>query len=79
MAQEEIRPLSIKIDKDVPLPNGGPSRYPWDQMKSGDSFYIEGSMALARLQRASGGWRRKHGGEFVVRREGNGARVWRTA
>ena len=36
--------MTIKVDKDVPVPAytrvGRPSRYPWSEMEVGDSFFV---------------------------------------
>jgi hypothetical protein len=69
----------IKIDKNVPLPakasgkNG--NKYPFREMKVGDSFFIEMPQAMAsattRTARLSGL------GKYTTRREGSGTRIWR--
>jgi hypothetical protein len=83
---------AFKVEKGVPLAPGGQmgpaTRYPWDELEVGDSFYAplsayqcrtgEPSVGkyLASMQRVASQKRR---GTFRVRREGEGLRVWRIA
>jgi len=72
--------MSIKIDKGVPVPkaiHNGRSKYPFQQMEVGDSFFAE---TAPEVMRSSANQRRlKYGTQFIVRAEGSGARCWRTA
>lgn len=69
----------IKIDKNVPIPlarNKAKYKYPWDKMEVNDSFYIDtpaaGLHAMIRVRNT-----RHPEMTFIVRKDGNGARVWR--
>lgn len=69
----------MKIEKNIPLNDGRgrPLKYPWPGMAVGDSFFadIEPDVLRAAAYR----YGQKHGMLFTVRREGDGARAWRTA
>lgn len=65
----------------VAIPNGagrkGPNcKYPWANMKVGDSFWVGGNRH--NLVCFSGNrWGKKNGMRFVSRAEGEGGRIWR--
>ncbi len=68
------------IDKDVPLPAkatvGRKSKYPFDLMEVGDSFFVPGKVRMAStVGQAS----RRLGRRFVWNEETSGVRVWRAA
>jgi hypothetical protein len=65
----------IKIDKNVPVPNNR-NKYPWSDLKVGDSFYVDRDISWFRTQvsRANATRKPKH---FVIRKEGDGCRIWR--
>lgn len=76
--------MHIKIDKHIPPPAGhsGPvTKYPWADMKVGDSFFLTGSMGVRdRLSASSRAFAKRHAGfAFTMRKEGAGYRVWRVA
>ena len=67
-----------EIEKNVPLPpdpRGRPSKYPFSEMKPGDSIFVASKAAAAR--RASYLFGVRHGLEFATRKEGDGVRIWR--
>ena len=71
----------IKIDKKVPMPaitnRGRPAKYPWAEMKVGDSFFLKLSKAASvNSMIYSAG--KKHCVRFSARKEGAGYRIWRT-
>ena len=74
----------VEIDRGMPLPKKRHPKYPWSEMKIGDSFFVESRPDISdqRLQQkiAECVWGRKkaHGGNFTVRRVDGGVRVWRT-
>ena len=68
----------MKVEKDVPMPDKIPSKYPFKNMEVGDSFYAEG-MKTSQLSNASAYWAKKKGYKFEARAEQGGTRVWRTA
>ena len=73
--------MSIQIDSDIPAPerrkyHGGHSKYPWKELKVGQSFvapWVDKNSANSTVWRAG----KTHGVKFVVRKEGKGYRVWR--
>lgn len=74
--------MTIKIDKDVPLPEGAArsTTYPFEDMEINDSFFVPGKNS-DQLTNAASHWRKKNGWSFACRNteeEGvKGARVWR--
>lgn len=78
--------MGIKIDKKVPLPKvtsrtGRPVKYPFDKLKVGDSFFIEGNPKLKHsiysCLNAYNANRADIKIEITIRSEDNGVRVWR--
>ena len=79
------------IEHNVPIPphgNVGAVRYPFRDMKTGDSFFVKQEAGesrkklSARVRSASAQFRRRSTGEvvsFTTRMEKNGIRVWRTS
>jgi hypothetical protein len=70
----------MKIDTDKPLPPAPrpQTKYPWDQMKPGDSFLVTGAKfdSMKNIAKFAG---MRRGWTFEIRREGDdGTRVWRT-
>lgn len=73
----------FKIEKDVPMPkvyNGRTCRYPFAEMRIGDSFFVAESVATSNSVGSSVHYFRKKNKsvKFAVRREQGGCRVWRT-
>ena len=71
----------IKVDKKVPHPghyraHGRNPKYPWREMKVGDSFYVEGVKATTMISNAYQTGERL-GMKFSVRKDDKGVRVWR--
>jgi hypothetical protein len=71
--------MAYKIEKGIPLPSrmdGTPSRYPWDEMKNGDSFFISGKKPKGLYTAAYA-----RGLKIAVRSEAKrnkeGVRVWK--
>lgn len=85
---EELKKKPV-IEHGIPIPahgNVGAVRYPFREMKQGDSFFVkqepgESRKKLsARVRSASAQFRRRSTGEvvsFTTRMEKNGIRVWR--
>lgn len=76
-----------KVDRDIPIPpiNGrgegrkNPKLYPWDEMKVGDSFFVDTMLMhhmAPTVQRQQLG---RPGVKYTIRTIGTGVRVWRTA
>lgn len=69
----------MKIETGVPIAKKGagrPSKYPFAQMKVGESFACD--EPVLRLRQAASQASHRKGMKFTVRAEGTGARVWRT-
>lgn len=64
----------VKIDKKVPMPMRSHARYPWEQMKVGDSFYVPEPGKRSGFYSIAA----RHGYKVAVRNDGEGVRVWRT-
>ncbi len=64
------------IEKNIPIPSVSRAKYPWDDLEVGDSFKANSEpstlRSCARFQN------KKTGKEFAVRKDGDGARAWRT-
>lgn len=72
----------FEIDKGVPVPTtyGGRKKYPFGQMKIGDSFLVKGNHDIAtRARSAAYVYGHSHKMKFTVRTTKEGARVWRVA
>lgn len=73
---------AIKIEAGIPTPamRNAKAKYPWSQMLVGDSFFVPGA-TTTKIATAASTFARYHknGYKFTVRKEGNGARVWRVA
>lgn len=67
----------IKIQKNIPIPEnrGRVNKYPWKDMKVGDSFLAPAKANSLRQVAQVGGKVNKM--KFVVRQEGKKARCWR--
>lgn len=66
----------IKIDKGVPIPKSGlgrPAKWPWVEMKVGDSFFMPKPATSTGAYTIGKRLKRK----FVQRAEGKGTRIWR--
>lgn len=64
--------FAIESGVDVPKKQGN-QRYPFGEMKVGDSFFATDGKATAAAH-AFGG---RVGKKFATRREGSGVRIWR--
>lgn len=71
--------MEIKIQKNVPLPGKAKkkSKYPFEKMSVGDSFFA--SVKTAGLYAAARKWAKENHAlsRFVVRAEGEGSRCWK--
>lgn len=71
--------MQIVIEKDIPLPKRvtkpRAEKYPLSKLTVGESFYaaVKAPALAAQARKVSAETERK----FVVRAEGDGARVWR--
>lgn len=73
-----------KIDKDIPIPDKRPSKYPFAEMSVGDSFFVAADKAPSKrvstavgnaAERGIGGSDRS----YTVRRVDGGTRCWRVS
>lgn len=70
----------FKIEKNVALPKHARTcKYPFADMDVGDSFVAPNTNRIA-LYAAAHQWTKRDatGKKFIVREEGNDARIWRT-
>ena len=73
--------MTVKIDKGIPVPPRGSNRaskYPYDKLEIGDSFFVKGKNAT-KFSASAYTQARKLGIKLTVRNEKDGVRVWRTA
>lgn len=66
----------MKIDKGVPIPNKGKSKYPWGQMEIGDSCFVPHTVSPGTYMRYAPF---KFTQRTVTEHEVQGTRVWRIA
>lgn len=68
----------FQIEKDVPMPVSR-SRYPFPQMKVGDSFFVPETHVPARLMSAAISYAKRNtlAWKFAARRIDGGVRIWR--
>lgn len=70
--------MAFNIEKSVPIPTCyGSRKYPFDQMKPGDSFLINGTVSPDTIRQASVSFGRTHDQKFSVRKTPEGHRCWR--
>lgn len=63
---------AVVIEKDIPIPKEGRSKYPWHDMEIGDSFVIP------KLSISTGAVNDRYKPKkFIARKHGNEYRVWR--
>lgn len=73
------------IDSDIPVPQkdsrpaGRKPKYPFREMKVGDSVFFDGATSSSNCAIAAHNHGRRHGSKFSVRAEGSGVRIWRIA
>lgn len=63
----------IRIDRGIPIPMRQNARYPFREMRVGDSILLTGNSAGL-----TGQWARSTGWKFTTRKVEGGVRVWRT-
>lgn len=74
--------MTYTIEKNVPLPSpqraGRPAKYPWREMRVGDSFVIDKPTQQAATRGREAG--RSLGMKFSCRKiDANHTRIWRVA
>ena len=72
-------PDEVKVDKGVPLPKSGKGvpKYPWDDLKVGDSFIIKKCSRVSIAYRNGLGNGKKFVSRTVVENGKKVIRVWR--
>lgn len=68
--------MTYIIDKNIPFPNGNTApntKYPFSQMKIGDSFLAKEKKAVV----AASVWSKNKKRRFISRKEKDGWRIWR--
>jgi hypothetical protein len=73
--QQKTKSASIGIESNIPLPPAS-KKYPFGQMKVGDSFFVpDTTPALVSGSRSY--WTRKTGAKYAARTVDGGVRFWR--
>ena len=68
----------MEIEKTVPIPVGGRgTKWPFSHMEVGDSVHFPYEKVKGLAYSAAMSCGDRHGKKFVVRRDGDGIRVWR--
>ncbi len=68
----------MKIDKNIEMPMYKNKRYPFDELKVGDSFLVDTITKTSQFSSFVSYARLKTGKKFVTRAVEGGVRVWRT-
>jgi hypothetical protein len=73
--------MSFKIEKNVAVPasvrTGGKSKYPWNEMDVGDSFFVPGAKVETFYTLTATQNKKDAGRRFIARKVDDGVRVWR--
>lgn len=71
--------MAFKIESNIPalMPKASYRKYPFNEMKPGDSFLINGDAAPSVVSTSTHAFGRKHGWKFSVRKTPDGHRCWR--
>lgn len=70
--------MKFHIDKSIPPPTKPAlQKYPFPDMKVGDSIFVRGESA-GNIKKAATVWGHRHNRVFISRREKDGFRIWRT-
>lgn len=71
----------MEIESGVPIPEAKPTgrgtKYPWKDMKVGDSLHFTNQQEYERARTASSAYGKKHGLKFTARMTLDGYRIWR--
>lgn len=71
--------MNYEIETGVPLPDAASQRFPFNRMRTGDSFRVPAADVKSRrqLNYATQYAGRKYGHKYAIRCDGDGFRVWR--
>jgi hypothetical protein len=69
--------MAFKLERDKPIPTDR-VKYPWRDMKVGDSFFVPG-MAVSAIAGSVSGASSRGAGKFRCRAENGGVRIWKIA
>ena len=70
----------IKIESGIAMPSGSPlNKYPWPDMKVGDSFLVPTNIRLDSFQQQMYYAGKKLGFKFSCKKHEGGRRCWRIA
>lgn len=72
----------MKIEKNIPIPTGKATKYPWAEMEVGDSFLFECEYSNSKqtnLHCNAIGWSKRNRIEskYVTKKVDGGVRIWR--
>lgn len=70
----------MKVERKVEIPPRTKGlKYPWDELKVGDSFFVDQKVTSNGMYSCAANYNRraKKPIKISVRKEGNGIRVWR--
>ena len=72
----------MKVERNIKLPSqkrGKPAKYPWKELKVGDSFFVDGSEKIYSMYSCVASYNKKASKKIKIstRLEGTGVRVWR--
>jgi hypothetical protein len=76
---KQNRCLVYKIESGIPIPkNQSKSKYPFSQMNVGDSIFFSGADSQSSPVKSAKSYFKRKGQKCLIKREGDGMRVWRT-
>lgn len=70
----------MKVERNVKIPTRKrASKYPWSDLKVGDSFFVHGAEKMYAMYAAVANYNKKLKKpiKITLRKEGDGVRVWR--
>lgn len=67
------------IENSIPIPNNKTQKYPFANMKIGQSIFVENAKMKGNLHQASKMHGKSLGKKFIARSINDGLRIWRIA
>ena len=68
--------MELKIEEGIPIPKMRLRKYPWEDMKVGDSFFVpDGNNNTIQTAASYAG--KRHNRKYCTRQVNGGIRVWR--